>query len=333
MIAAFSSTLTWIKRVFPKKLLALVLAFIVINALLFPIIPISQGNAFTLWLVPTAQADDVVSLFTALLERTGLYRRPQRGTPPPTGRQSGGAGRGPICALAESSQDRENEVGRSVTALMATQPQNETDSDTQGMEMEGMEMVGGLTFEENPVFWFYLPYVLPPESLTEASDSSPNRVAQFVLLDETRQVVWQELMLVDLREMPRLVEYSLPYRLETNQLYNWYFSIICDSDKLSRNSTVRGWVQRIEPSGKLQMALRESSPLQQFVVYAEQGIWFETVNSLVKLRRQFGYIRRNAWTSVLAHFKLPNIDQLYDLESAVPLEREEVNGNQLPARM
>jgi hypothetical protein len=319
---------SWIRRVFLKKILALVLAFVVFNALLFPIIPVAPEGAITSWLIPVAQADDAVSLFTALLERTGIYRRPQRGTPP-TGRRSGGAGRGPICALAESPQDEANGMGRSVTALMATQPQNESAPD--------MEMVGGLTFEENPVFWFYLPYVLPLGSLTEASESSPasspNRVAQFVLLDEAEQVVWQELMLVELREMPRLVEYSLPYPLEVNELYNWYFSVICDSDKLSRNSTVRGWVQRVESSEDVQTTLSQAAPLQQYLIYAEQGIWIDMVNSLVELRRQFNYIGRDVWANLLSHLNLPDLDPLYALDAVEPSEREVVNGNQLPLRM
>lgn len=185
-------------------------------------------------------------------------------------------------------------------------------------------LVGGLTVEAHPTFWFYVPYILTPET-------SSNRVAQFVLLDESDRPVWNELMLVELLENPRLVEYPLTYTLETGKLYSWYFSVICDSDKLSRNPVVRGWVQRVEPTEKLATDLQNAPRFEQYMAYAENGIWFEAVNSLVKIRRQFSGVNRDAWTALLSYFKIPD-NRLY-LESAEPSAREVVNGNQLPAKI
>ncbi|MDJ0631734.1 MAG: DUF928 domain-containing protein [Xenococcaceae cyanobacterium MO_188.B29] len=319
--------MTWLKGLIRAKMLSWTLAFIVTSFLLFPLFPVSQNNTLTHRLIPVAHAQDIVSVFKQLLERTGLYSPPQRGTAP-IGRRVGGAGRGPICALTQidpDDRDRQTELNQSVTALVALQT-TEDEEQLQQTDLDAdVGAVGGLTLEAQPTFWFYLPYISTPET-------PPNRiVAQFVLLDETEHPVWNELMSVDLLENPRLVEYLLPYTLETDKLYSWYFSVICDAEKLSKNPVVRGWVQRIEPTEELQTALKNAPLFEQYMVYAENGIWFDTVNSLVKTQRQFSIINRSTWRNLLAYFHIPD-NQLY-LESAEPTDREEIKGNQLPTKM
>lgn len=337
--------MAWLKRFVWTRLLTLVLALIAASFLLLPLFPVSQSLTFTRWLTPVAHAQG--NFFTDLLERTGLYTPPKRGTAP-IGRRAGGAGRGPICALLKDVQgtryQKPKQFSKNVMALMPLQVTGESTVTSEPTPFEpgnplqqslpealllpsprpDTGFVGGLTTEAHPTFWFYIPYISTPET-------SPNRVAQFVLLDENERPVWNELMSVELLENPRLVEYPLAYTLETNKLYSWYFSVICDSDKLSRNPVVRGWVQRVEPTEELKLALRNAPRFEQYMAYAENGIWFETVNSLVKIRRQYPSVNRNAWTSLLTYFKVPD-NRLY-LESAEPTAREVVSGNQLPAKM
>ena len=328
--------MSWLKRLAWTKMLTWVLAFLVVGSLLFPLFPVSQTNLFILWLTPVAHAES--NPFTDLLERIGLYN-PPRGKTAPTGRSSGGAGRGPICALLKNEQNSQyqqtQQLSKNVMALVPFKQVKGQATGNEGatLQNEGAalitteldtELVGGLTTEARPTFWFYLPYI-------STSGTSPNRVAQFVLLDESEHPVWNELMTVELLDNPRLVEYPMAYTLEIGKLYSWYFSVICDSDKLSRNPVVRGWIQRVEPTEELQTALKNAPRFEQYVTYAENGIWFESVNSLVKIRRQFPSVNRDAWTSLLDYFKVPD-DQLY-LKSAVPTVREVVNGNQLPAKM
>jgi Domain of Unknown Function (DUF928) len=336
----------WFKKLALTRIFTWIVTLIVTGSLLFPLFPVSQNYRFTAWIMPTAQAD-VVSAFKGLLERTGLYSPPRSGTAP-LGRRVGGAGRGPICALLKDVQgtgyQKPKPFNKNIMALMPLQVTDESTATSESTASEpgnplqpGLPgatlippprtdtgFVGGLTTEARPTFWFYVPYVATPET-------SPNRVAQFVLLDETERPVWNELMSVKLLENPRLVEYPLAYTLETNKLYSWYFSVICDSEKLSRNPVVRGWVQRVEPTEELKLALRNAPRFEQYMAYAENGIWFETVNSLVKIRRQFPSVNRDAWTGLLSYFKVPD-NRLY-LESAEPTARELISGNQLPARM
>lgn len=312
--------LTRIKGWVQSRWLTLVIAFIVSSLVLFPLFPSSPHHSFLSGLMPVAHAQNsILEPLRNLLERTGIYRSPRK-VAAPTGRRAGGAGRGPICTLPETETNNE------VRALMPFQTATDLGNDQNPEGNADSSWVGGLTTSAQPTFWFYVPYVAKPETL-------PNRVAQFVLLDESDRPIWNELMTIELREQPRLVEYQLPQALDTEQLYKWHFSVICDSDKLSRNPTVRGWVQRIDPDPELQRALDEASPFEKYLVYANHGIWFETINSLVDIRRQFPFVNRDDSANLLAYFEIPAANQLDLLESATPTEREVVNGNQLPARI
>lgn len=323
--------ITWLKKAILKKLLTGILTCVVFSGfVLFPIFPIFSENTLAHWWIPSAHANNaaeaVVSTIKDLLERTGIYNPPQKATAP-TGRGRGGAGRGPICILPENAQN-----STSLQALVSfpvvneqvnSQEKQQVDIDTEA------EFVGGLTISERPTFWFYVPYVA-------SSKTSQRRehIAQFVLLDEVDHPVWHELILPELFYRPRLIEYSLPYSLETGKVYKWYFSVICDAEKLSRNPVVSGWVQRIEPTDELITKLEETPGFEQYLVYAKNGIWFETINSLVNIRRQFPNIKRDEWAILLEHFNISDTNQ-FDLSefATASFEREEVKGNQLPARM
>ena len=317
-------------------MLTLALAFMVASFLVFPLFPVSQNNTFTHWVTPVAYAQDdaqndgVLAPLIELLERTGLYNPPQKGTPP-SGRQSGGAGRGPICALV---QDEGTDPEQALNTIKALVPTNKDGNLAESLASEAdletdveADLVGGLTIGEQPTFLFYLPYIEDPD--IAAFETPQKRVAQFVLLDDdTKRPVLNELMAVELSDTPRLVEYRLSSSLETGKLYNWYFSVICDAEKRSRNPVVRGWIQRVELTPELQMDLDKASNPRQYLVYAKHGIWFDTVSALLKTWRYFPI--KDDWLALLAQFKL---NQVVGLEPVEPVEREVVNGNQLPANI
>jgi Domain of Unknown Function (DUF928) len=317
--------MTWFRNPLCKKIAALILASVIASFLVFSSNQIAQAAP-----IQIAQIPNPIGEF--------LYRLRLRTNPPrsaiATGRVRPGAGRGSICAFHRDEQsDQGNQITPSIMALAPVGTVDENGNVIDSGENEPLPetgFVGGFTIAAQPTFWFYVPYILTSDL---ASETSSKRVAQFVLLDDSNHPVWNELMNVELQDHPRLVEYPLPYTLETGRLYNWYFSILCDSDKLSRNPTVRGWVQRIAPTPELQLALRDAMRFQQYEAYADNGLWFDTVNAVVNIRRQFPFIHRDIWTGLLTYFEIPDANQLDILESAEPTEREVVSGNQLPARM
>jgi Domain of Unknown Function (DUF928) len=257
-----------------------------------------------------------------------LLTRQARGVPPAsraTGSSRGGGGRGPVCVLAEADVDGEL---RSVVALM---PVFEADA-SNGVSVDDSEAlrpvdrveradspvyVGGYTVEQQPTFWFYVPYVANSEldqPTPQSPDASPQaiadtdniRVGKFVLLDENRQFVSSHLMAIELLQTPRLVGFQLPFSLELGQLYNWYFSVVCEPEKPSRNPVVRGWVQRVESSPTLKSALRNAQPFQRYLAYAEDDIWFESFSELVATRRQFPTLpeAQQIWYELLTSFNI-----------------------------
>lgn len=321
---SFIVIITWIKRWVRTGLLTLAITFFATSFLIFPIFPISEGNMLQNWVIPSADANP----FIDILERIGLYNPPRRGVAP-AGRQSGGAGRGPICILPDSAQGND-----SLKALIPFQSMNGTMDNQDNQEIEtdpDTELVGGLTVLEHPTFWFYIPYTADPET-----PKKQLRIAQFVLLDEGYHPVFNELISAELRDTPGLIEYLLPYGLEPDELYRWYFSVICDIDKLSRNPVVRGWVERIELTSDLQTALDNASIFDQYLVYAENEIGFETVNSLVSIRRQFSdfiNVKREEWNRLLAYFDIVGANQFDLLQPMKLIERKVVDSIQLPANM
>lgn len=297
-----------------KKRIAVVLAGLAISAAIF------------LWSEPSPAQTGFWSRIQALI---GIAPASQ-----PTGRSAGGAGRGPICVAAKGNADRLNSILALVPVKAeANDPANDPASGERPRRprIEGVkpkEFVGSYTVAANPTFWFYLPYIL--------TDETPqNRVAQFVLLDKNDRPVWNELMNVELLPTPRLLEYKLPFSLQQGEdgVYSWYFSVVCDTEKLSRNPVVRGWVARIDRTPALQAALSSAPRFAQYQAYAEAGLWFDTVDSLVKTRRQFPSTNRDAWTTLLEYFQIPEANQLDGLEATAPADREAVSGNQLPARI
>ena len=259
-----------------------------------------------------------------------ITTRQQGAMAPPT--QDAGTGRGPICALAPNKLNNSDNTIGTVRALVHSRfPTNVEESNVEeinNIEESNPEYMGGLTVKENPTFLFYLPAYI--------KDSRTQRklITQFVLLDsEANHPVWNELMAVEMTGEPQLVEYLLSdYPLESGKFYTWYFSVICDSDKLSRNPVVRGWIRRIDPKPEVQMALVGASALEQYLVYAKYDIWFDAISTLIKLRRDLPATNEEVWLSLLKHFK---IDQLEDsLKVITPIEREVViNGYQLPVSM
>ncbi|MBD1871545.1 DUF928 domain-containing protein [Cyanobacteria bacterium FACHB-471] len=214
---------------------------------------------------PAALANPVIAQsnpITNVLQRIRglLTSTPQSGAP--TGRTKGGAGRGRFCPTTQFS----------VSALVPSIQGNEQNSQDGSARVAEPEIVFGTTVEANPTFWFYVPY--------QAEESL--RTASFVLLDDQERPVLPEPILISFSNTPGIIRFQLPYSLAVNQLYNWYFSILCDPLKPSRNSGVRGWIQRVDPSTELLAELEHRDSVRPYMPYAENGIWFEAVTYLAR---------------------------------------------------
>jgi hypothetical protein len=129
----------------------------------------------------------------------------------------------------------------------------------------------GLTLAERPTFWFNIPY--QPNS---------NNLRKFQLLDEEETVVYETFPVV---EASGIVNISLPNSLPALQIgkkYQWVLSFICDPASLDTSAWVNGYVERVAVTPQLKQKLETAKTLrEQILLYAENGLWFDTLTALI----------------------------------------------------
>ncbi|MGF1493146.1 MAG: DUF928 domain-containing protein [Microcoleaceae cyanobacterium] len=202
-----------------------------------------------------------------LASRSVIFQVPDASFRPPKGRgrprQSLGAGTRGSCLTS-------NEKERPLTALV---PENKADP----------ENSVGLTLRGHPQFLVYIP------------ESSATMGEFYIGLEEEvdgrrgPQVVLNDVYVTEIKlpDEPGLISLQLPQEevgLEVGQTYRWYFSITCDGPDRSGDPTVSGVVHRVDIP-ELSRRARLTSLLERVSLYAEQGIWYDTLAGLAALRQ------------------------------------------------
>lgn len=135
--------------------------------------------------------------------------------------------------------------------------------------------VGGLTVSEKPSFWFYVPYT---NNLSGAN-------AHFTLLDDAGNKIYNNP--IALPGKPSLVSVTLPSNipLQENKTYGWYLKVHCTQQNSPRVPIyVEGKIQRIKLNPTITQELETATPQQKAMIYAANGIWFDSINTLAQLR-------------------------------------------------
>lgn len=131
----------------------------------------------------------------------------------------------------------------------------------------------GKTVTERPTVWFYVPY---------SPQAAP--AGEFVLQEENGNEVYRTAF--TLPATPGFVSFSTPLAVEplkVNKLYRWYFKLYCEQQRSSTPVFVEGWVQRVEKTPALDRQL-QAARSREYVVYADNGIWYDALNDLAQLR-------------------------------------------------
>lgn len=227
-----------------------------------------------------------LSLLQIANAQTVIFEPPP---PPPdikitSGRRTGGSSRGD-CPVAS----------KPLTALV---PASWKSSEKPGLDpaISGWESVWGLTTAQSPTLWFYVPHAL-----------TSKQYIQFVLEDEFGKNVYKTSIAVN-QSQPSIMGVKIPSttNLKVDQKYHWYFLINCDS-----NTTpwVEGWIQRVAVNTTLKNQLSKASPQQQAAIYATNGIWYDSLNTLAQLRQKNpeNPILIKEWTNLLTSVGLQEI--------------------------
>ena len=161
----------------------------------------------------------------------------------------------------------------------------------------------GLTLSDRPSFFAYIP------PLTRAAAESPQKADFLLLGDDDREVVYQSSF--TLPQKPGVIRYDLPAdapALKVGSRYHWYLTLVC-STAVGPSPSAEGWVERVALSPNLNKALKVSEPSKRLALYAEAGIWHETLMTLADLHRQNPVSQgvKSDWRSVLKSVGLESV--------------------------
>ena len=156
---------------------------------------------------------------------------------------------------------------------------------------EGLENGSALTISAYPTFWFYV-----PEQLREIE------LVEFMMQDERDEDVFENPIRVRLKTSG-IVSFELPSRekpLEINKPYHWYLSVVCDSERPSRNPSIDGWIERVQLETSRER-LATATPRERIEFYASRDIWHETLKLLAEQRCRYRQnpIYAEYWDTIL----------------------------------
>jgi len=202
----------------------------------------------------------------------------------PEGGTTGGASRGSESDICPQDRNRGFSGPSSLTAVLPTSDQ-------------------GLTVSGHPTFLVYVP------------QTSAGQV-RFILQDDNNPDLVTEIyeatfdLPKSLTETGGLVPIEMPENLaelEVGKTYTYYATLICSPGDSGAINYDRGFVTRVEmPQNIARVQQNEAlSPeqalWQQAMLYAESGIWLDTVNSLVALMQYEpnNKVLENQWMSLM----------------------------------
>lgn len=206
--------------------------------------------------------------------------------PPPRGRVRGGAQRS-VCP----------KVDPLLTALVPYT----TKQDPRYAKLPPIEDVWGYTTAAHPTLWFYVPYA-----------AATGYQATFVLQDDAENEIYRST--IALPTQPGVIRVQIPPTaspLKVGRSYRWLFAVRCDRDESSTAvpDYVEGVIQRVELSSGLTQKLAIAPPEERFRLYADAGIWFDTISTLAELRQQEPQNQAlvDEWQALLESINLPEI--------------------------
>ena len=202
----------------------------------------------------------------------------------PGGRRKG-AGSHSLCEV--TNQEKE------ITPLIALMPKISIETET-----KSKTYVWGKTALDHPTFWFYVAY-------------PANSYVEFILQDEAENEIYQTSFSLD--KTPGIVSLTLTEdkaTLETGKSYHWYFNIMCDREDTT-DDFVEGWIERVELNPVINSQLESVQPLERVSIYAENGLWYDTLTNLDRLRQTEPKKQAIAaiWTDLLQQVGLDEISQ------------------------
>ncbi|MGK7941766.1 MAG: DUF928 domain-containing protein [Crocosphaera sp.] len=128
------------------------------------------------------------------------------------------------------------------------------------------------TATDTPTFYTYIP-------TTTATQG------EFVLVDANQNEVYYTKF--PLPTTPGIISLKIPKTLALQPgNYTWSLMVICDSRYRNRDKYVTGAVEYVELNPELERAIKSKSSLEQAQLYASSSLWFETLETVVRIKEE-----------------------------------------------
>ncbi|AFZ56563.1 DUF928 domain-containing protein [Anabaena cylindrica FACHB-243] len=182
-------------------------------------------------------------------------------------RTGAGGRRGNSCIISQNDQP-------SLTALMPTWDNN------------------GQTVSNNPELYVYVPQI-------------NTKSGEFVLIDEEGNEVYQTNFIPP--DQPGIVKLTIPSNadLKVGKKYQWFFTIVCNSEDRSQDEYVSGSLERTTLGSLLNNYLQQVAPLKQAEIYAKNRIWHDTISNAADLRTE----NPDVWLQLLKSVGLEELEK------------------------
>jgi hypothetical protein len=186
-------------------------------------------------------------------------------------------------------------------------PENRQQGATRGDEcIPGKELLTALvpasgigeTIAEYPTVFWYMPKTSASAVEFVLRDANGDEVykAQYALEKSAKGVV----------STPGIMSLSLPTfanlsPLKIGEDYHWQLALICNPLDRSIEPYVEGSLKRVQPNPTLALRVQQATLQDRVALYADARLWYETLATLVELRRDRPNDNdiANAWEKLL----------------------------------
>ncbi len=198
----------------------------------------------------------------------------------------------PFSQLPLNAQETTNSSVKSSFAVSFEPPNKDKPLATSGGASRGGQCMANMNNSEVTIT-----PILPAmnQRLTVASHPTffvhvPHTSAQKVFLniqDENEEDSYQTVLPIS--GQSGIISVTLPQEappLKMGKNYQWSLALMCE-DRLKPDSPiVMGSVTRVQPKMQLSEKLNGMAQIEQAALYAEAGIWYETIATLAQLRQE-----------------------------------------------
>ncbi|CAD0231005.1 DUF928 domain-containing protein [Planktothrix agardhii] len=156
------------------------------------------------------------------------------------------------------------------------------------------ESTMGRTASGQPAFFLYI------------SGTVDQKILEFEIADEGDKTLYKTTFPIS-TDRPGIVgiqwsENAKSVTLQDNKNYRWYIALKCNSSDASNDLLVSGWINSValSPNQKLELG-QTTDPLERLKIYANQGLWHETISTLatLKLNDSENSSLNNQWNDLL----------------------------------